>query len=100
MIDARAELEAKLDRPVPHLAYPFGGANAVGRREFDIARAADFTTATTTRCGNLFHEHAWNLQALPRLGLSGNYPPLLRLRKLESGLVPAKENEWKRVVVE
>lgn len=100
LIDARTELEAKLERPVRHLAYPFGGRNAVGRREFEIARAADFTTATTTRCGNLFHEHAWNLQALPRLGLSGNYPPLIRMRKLECGLIPAKENDWQRIVVE
>ena len=100
LIDACAELEAKLDFPVRHVAYPFGGANAVGRREFEVASAAEFTTATTTRCGNLFHEHAWNLLALPRLGLSGNYPPLLRLRNLESGLVPAKENKWKRIVVE
>ena len=100
LLDARTLLEAKLERPVRHLAYPFGGRNAVGRREFDLARIADFTTATTTRCSNLFHEHAWHLQALPRLGLSGNYPALLRLRKMECGLVPAKENEWQRIVVE
>jgi hypothetical protein len=100
LIDACAELEARIEVPVPHLAYPFGGRNTVGRREFDVARAAEFTTATTTRCGNLFHGHAWNFQALPRLGLSGNYPPLPRFKNLESGLVPAKENKWKRIVVE
>jgi peptidoglycan/xylan/chitin deacetylase (PgdA/CDA1 family) len=100
LIDACAELEARLEFPVRHFAYPFGGANSVGRREFEVASAAEFTTATTTRCGNLFHEHAWKLMALPRLGLSGNYPPVLRLQNLESGLVPAKENKWKRIVVE
>jgi len=100
LIDGRAELEARLDRPVRHLSYPFGGADAVGRREFELARDSDFTTAMTTRCGNLFHQHAWHLQALPRLVIDGNYPILEQLRDLECGLLPAERHRWRRVVVE
>jgi peptidoglycan/xylan/chitin deacetylase (PgdA/CDA1 family) len=99
-IDSKAELEARLGKRVQHLAYPFGGRNAVGRREFDLARECDYITAVTTRNGNLFKEHAWQLQALPRLGISGNYPVLSLLNRLESGLVPARANGWKRLVVE
>ena len=100
LIDSRAELEARLDRPVRHLAYPFGDADAVGKREFDLARDSDFTTAMTTRRGNLFHQHAWHLQALPRLVIDGNEPSLDYLRELECGLLGAKANAWRRVVVE
>lgn len=100
LLEARAEIEARLDLPVRHAAYPFGGPDACGPREFDIARDTDFTTVTTTRCGNLFQQHAWHLQALPRLGVSGSDPAVARLRDLESGLIPARENRWKRVVVE
>lgn len=99
LIDARAELEAQLDRPVRHLAYPFGGRDAVGEREFELARDADFTTATTGRTANLFHQHAWQLQALPRLAINGNEPAVAQLRQLECGLLPAKENRWRRIVV-
>ena len=100
LIEARAELEAQLDRPVRHLAYPFGGRDAVGEREFEMARDADFTTASTSRTANLFHQHAWQLQALPRLTIDGNEPVIAQLRQLECGLLPAKINRWRRIVVE
>lgn len=100
LIDSRAELEARLDRPVRHLAYPFGDAAAVGKREFEIARDSDFTTATTTRRGNLFHQHAWHLQALPRLVINGNDPSIRFLHELECGLLAAEQNAWRRVIVD
>jgi peptidoglycan/xylan/chitin deacetylase (PgdA/CDA1 family) len=100
LIEARAELEARLSKPVQHLAYPFGGRDAVGQREFDLARECDYVTAVTTRNGNLFQEHAWHLQALPRLGIDGNHPPLTLFRRMESGLIPARGNRWRRLVVD
>jgi peptidoglycan/xylan/chitin deacetylase (PgdA/CDA1 family) len=100
LIESKAEIEARLGRPVKHFAYPFGGRGSVGRREFDLAREADYLTAVTTRSGNLFPEHAWHLQALPRLTLSGNYPPLTLLNRLESGLLTARANRWRRVIVD
>jgi peptidoglycan/xylan/chitin deacetylase (PgdA/CDA1 family) len=100
LIDSRIEIEGRLDRKVQHLAYPFGGPNAVGQREFEAARECDYLTAVTTRTGNLFPEHAWHLQALPRLSMSGNYPVLTMLKRLESGLITARANRWKRLVVE
>jgi peptidoglycan/xylan/chitin deacetylase (PgdA/CDA1 family) len=100
LIDAKATIEAKVGKKVRHLAYPFGGRDAVGRREFDCARECDYETAVTTRTANLFRDHAWHLQALPRLGVSGNHPILTQLNRLESGLVAARGNGWKRVVVD
>jgi hypothetical protein len=100
LIDAKAELEARLNKPIQHLAYPFGGRDAVGQREFDLARDCDYVTAVTTRNGNLFQQHAWHLQALPRLGIDGNHPPLKLLSRMESGLIPARGNHWRRLVVD
>jgi peptidoglycan/xylan/chitin deacetylase (PgdA/CDA1 family) len=100
LIEAKAELEARLSQPVQHLAYPFGGRDAVGQREFALARECDYVTAVTTRNGNLFSQHAWHLQALPRLGIDGNHPPLTLLNRMESGLLPARGNGWRRLVVD
>ena len=100
MADSKRQLEVQLGGPVRHLAFPFGGANAVGSREFRLAGEAAFSTATTTRCANLFPAHARHLTALPRLTVSGNFPAADRLRKLESGLLSAREQKRRRVVVE
>ena len=100
MLRAKSDLETLLARPVNHFAYPFGGRNAVGAREFQLAKECGFITAVTTRSANLFPQHAAHLDCLPRLGVSGNYPAVARLRKLESGLVTALEGKGRRVVVE
>jgi peptidoglycan/xylan/chitin deacetylase (PgdA/CDA1 family) len=100
LIEAKAELEARLSQPVQHLAFPFGGRDAVGQREFALARECDYVTAVTTRNGNLFSQHAWHLQALPRLGIDGNHPTLTLLSRMESGLLPARGNGWRRLVVD
>jgi peptidoglycan/xylan/chitin deacetylase (PgdA/CDA1 family) len=100
LVESKALLETKLGKKVRHLAYPFGGRDAVARREFDVARECDYETAVTTRTGNLFPDHAWHLQALPRLGISGNHSPVALINRLENGLVAARGNNWKRVVVD
>ncbi len=100
MADSRRQLEAQLGGRVRHLAFPYGGANAVGAREFRLAQECGFATATTTRGANLFPAHARYLTALPRLTVSGNFPLPARARKLESGLLAAREWRWRRVVIE
>ena len=100
MLAAKSDLETLLARPVNHFAYPFGGRNAVGAREFQLARECGFATAVTTRSGNLFPEHAGHSDCLPRLGVSGNFPAIARLRKLESGLAAVLEGKRQRVVMD
>ena len=73
MAISRARIEDALQRPVLHLAYPYGDRTAAGPREFALARAAGFKTAVTTRPGMLFPESADHLTALPRVSLNGNY---------------------------
>jgi peptidoglycan/xylan/chitin deacetylase (PgdA/CDA1 family) len=88
---ARQELAAQLGRAVRHFAYPFGGPNAVDEREFEIARRGGFASMLTTRAGNLTRAHAGQLDRLPRLTISGNYPVLKALRMAESGLTAWRE---------
>jgi peptidoglycan/xylan/chitin deacetylase (PgdA/CDA1 family) len=75
MTAGRRVLEDILQREVVHFAYPFGNARACGQREAQIARAAGFRTAVTTRRGTLFPEHLDDLFALPREPLGGNDTP-------------------------
>ncbi|MEI6351652.1 MAG: polysaccharide deacetylase family protein [Verrucomicrobiota bacterium] len=96
--DAKIEIEARLQRQVRHLAYPFGGPNAVGPREFEAARECGFVTAATTRTANLFRAHTAHLHSLPRISISGNYPIVSRFCSVESGLLTARIHRFRRVV--
>jgi peptidoglycan/xylan/chitin deacetylase (PgdA/CDA1 family) len=100
LLGAKREIESRLGREVKHLAYPFGGRNAVGPREFALAAECGFATAVTTRCANLFPAHARHLHALPRLTVSGNYDIRTLLPRLESGLLPARTFAGRRVVTD
>lgn len=93
-------LQALIGQPVKHLAYPFGGKNSVGTREFVMARECGFVTAVTTRFGNLFRQHVRRLHQLPRLEISGNYRVIPFTERAVSGLLPAMRNRWRRMVRE
>src|SRR5260370_16483516 len=70
---SRARIEAALQKPVLHFAYPYGDRIAAGRREFALTRASGFKTAVTTRPGMIFPESAAHLTALQRVSLNGHY---------------------------
>ena len=53
---SRTRIEATLQRPVVHLAYPYGDRCAAGPREFAMTQAAGFNTAVTTRPCMIFPE--------------------------------------------
>jgi peptidoglycan/xylan/chitin deacetylase (PgdA/CDA1 family) len=94
--DSRERIEAKLQRPVAHFAYPYGDKAAAGAREFSMARTAGFKTAVTTRPGMMFPESATHLTALPRLSLNGNYQDERLLPVLTSGAATAVWNGFRR----
>jgi peptidoglycan/xylan/chitin deacetylase (PgdA/CDA1 family) len=90
-------IEDALQRPVVHLAYPYGDRFAAGRREFALARTAGFKTAVTTRPGMIFPENAAHLTALPRVSLNGNYQDARILPVLMSGAATAMWNGFRRI---
>ena len=97
MAISRARIEKTLQRPVVHLAYPYGDKNAARAREFALARHAGFKTAVTTRPGMIFPESADHLTALPRVSLNGNYQDTRILPVLTSGAATAMWNGFRRV---
>ena len=97
MAISRARIEKALQRPVVHLAYPYGDKTSAGPREFALARAAGFKTAVTTRPGMIFPESADHLTALPRVSLNGNYQDARILPVLTSGAATAMWNGFRRI---
>ncbi|MGN6312013.1 MAG: polysaccharide deacetylase family protein [Xanthobacteraceae bacterium] len=95
----RADIEAALQRPVRHLAYPYGDKAAAGPREFALAKRAGFDTAVTTRPGMVFAGNAAHPTALPRISLNGNYQDERFLPVLTSGAATALWNRFRRVDV-
>ena len=94
---SRARIENALQRPVLHLAYPYGDRTAAGRREFALAKSAGFKTAVTTRPGMIFPESADHLTALQRVSLNGNYQDARILPVLTSGAATAVWNGFRRI---
>jgi peptidoglycan/xylan/chitin deacetylase (PgdA/CDA1 family) len=97
MATSRARIEDVLQRPVVHLAYPYGDKFAAGVREFALAHAAGFKTAVTTRPGMIFPESADHLTALPRVSLNGNYQDTRIFPVLTSGAATAMWNGFRRI---
>ncbi|MCA1412932.1 polysaccharide deacetylase family protein [Bradyrhizobium sp. NBAIM20] len=97
MAASRARIEQALERPVLHLAYPYGDRDAAGAREFALAASAGFKTAVTTRPGMLFAENADHMTALPRVSLNGNYQDARILPVLTSGAATAMWNGFRRI---
>ena len=97
MVTSRARIEDALQRPVVHLAYPYGDKIAAGAREFALAQAAGFKTAVTTRPGMIFPESASHLTALPRVSLNGNYQDTRIFPVLTSGAATAMWNGFRRI---
>jgi peptidoglycan/xylan/chitin deacetylase (PgdA/CDA1 family) len=94
---SREVIASALGKPVLHFAYPYGGPDLVGQREFRLAAEVGYRTAVTTRPGVLFPEHAGHLMALPRLSLNGEYQEARYLEVLMSGTATALFNRFRRV---
>jgi peptidoglycan/xylan/chitin deacetylase (PgdA/CDA1 family) len=97
MAIGRARIESVLQRPVLHLAYPYGDKIAARAREFALAHAAGYKTAVTTRPGMIFPQNAGHLTALPRVSLNGNFQDRRILPLLTSGAATAVWNGFRRV---
>jgi peptidoglycan/xylan/chitin deacetylase (PgdA/CDA1 family) len=97
LAESRARLEGALQRPVLHLAYPYGDRAAAGAREFALAHAAGYKTAVTGRPGMMFPENADHMTAVPRVSLNGHYQNERVLQVLTSGAATAMWNGFRRV---
>ena len=73
ILEANRIIEDKINRKIEHFAYPFGSRSEIMQHEFDIVKKLHFKTATTTRKGNIFPEHANHLECLPRFSLNDHF---------------------------
>lgn len=88
--DNRKYLETLLELPISHLAYPYGGAEACGPREYRLAEQAGFSTAVTTRKGHLADRNL-NRFALPRIGVGCHSEARMSFEANVSGVHAAAE---------
>jgi peptidoglycan/xylan/chitin deacetylase (PgdA/CDA1 family) len=98
MMASKTRLEAELQRPIKHFAYPVGDPASAGAREFAMAKDAGFLSAVTTRPGMLFPAHQQHLHALPRLSINGFHQNRAAIDALLSGLPFFLLNKGKRIV--
>ena len=98
MADSARILNFELGATPRHLAYPYGYAAAVCKREVALAKAAGFISAVTTRHGVLRAEHAQHLHALPRISVNGRYQRVAHIRTMLSGVTTPLANSGKMLV--
>ena len=87
MTENKNHLEALLDRPVAHFAYPYGDRGSNGAREARIAQRVGFRSAVTTRLGCLFPAHLDHPTLLPRVRMFSKYESLALLDCQRKGLM-------------
>lgn len=85
------------DRP-RHFAFPYGGPDAAGARDVDLAARAGFVSAVTTRHGMLHPAHAAHLCALPRISLNGDYQRAPYVQTMLSGITVPLANRGRNFV--
>ncbi|MCP3459281.1 polysaccharide deacetylase family protein [Bradyrhizobium sp. CCGUVB23] len=88
MADNRCYLEQLLQLPVRHFAYPYGDSRACGPREAHLAKEIGFSTAVTTRSGQVSDSKSDRF-ALPRVGVGGPFDTRTRFEVRMSGIQSA-----------
>ena len=97
ILESTRKIEAAIQKPVKHFAYPYGDKNEAGWREFEIVKELGFNTAVTTRFANIFYAHARHKECLPRFDMP-SFKDFDQFRLAVNGLTPCRKNRFKRVV--
>jgi len=100
VLDSKLRLKLKLQQSIDHFSYPFGSTEEVNEREFSIIKECGFKTATTTRWGNIFSEHKYHNECLPRIHINEkrDFRNVNFLSLSIDGVIPCMVNKFKRVV--
>ena len=73
IVKSQKLFEQKLHFTPTHFAYPFGSRIEVSPKHFSLIQNLGFTTATTTRHGTIYPQHAKHIHALPRVFFNENF---------------------------
>jgi len=97
MLECKRSLESHLGKEMHHFAYPYGGREETGIREFNLAKECGFKTGVTARFAGIFPAHRRHLECLPRVfihaGADDHY-----LEQVINGTIAGMANRFKRVV--
>lgn len=97
ILESKHRLESHLDKEVHHFAYPYGGKEEAGKREFDLVKECKFKTAVTARFAGIFPAHQQHLECLPRIFIPGGADDNFLLQVV-NGTLTGMANKFKRVV--
>jgi peptidoglycan/xylan/chitin deacetylase (PgdA/CDA1 family) len=97
ILESKQSLESHLGKEVHHFAYPYGGREEAGKREFDLAKECGFKTAVTTRFAAIFPAHRQHLECLPRIFIHAGADDHF-LEQVINGTIAGMANKFKRVV--
>lgn len=98
MVRSAEILQEKLGVRPRHLAYPYGYAEAAGRREAEMAETIGFASAVTSRHGTIHPDHSQHRYGLPRISLNGRYQRPSYVRAMISGITTPLANRGERIV--
>lgn len=97
ILESKRRLESHLGKEVHHFAYPYGGKEEAGKREFDLVKKCRFKTAVTARFAGIFPAHHQHLECLPRIFVPGEAEDHF-LKQVVNGTLTGMANRFKRVV--
>lgn len=97
MMDSKIELQEKIAKEVGHFAYPYGGFDDAGTREYQAAKKAGFKTAVLNHPGNIFEQHQSSLMTLPRYPL-GNTTTKQKLEYYLNGIQHFSANPFTKII--
>jgi len=94
---SKHRLESNLGKEVHHFAYPYGGREEAGKREFELVKECRFKTAVTARFASIFPAHRRHLQCLPRIFIHSMADHVF-LKQVVNGTLTGMANNFKRVI--
>jgi peptidoglycan/xylan/chitin deacetylase (PgdA/CDA1 family) len=95
----KSMLENVIQREVRHFAYPFGGPDACGDREFALCAETGFETGMTTRLGNLAWAHVERRTSLPRNRFNGACERIAFIECQRSGATAAVQAAFENLAM-
>lgn len=98
MVGSKKEIEDNIGKEVNHFAYPYGGADTCGEREFLLAKQVGFKTATTLRQGNIFAGYRMFSERLPRIPLGEN-TDVEKFNNITNGIHHFGNNYFNKIIL-